>query len=143
LPVVVDDRLLLDVLVGAAPLPLVRELEDGGLYTTSCAYYRLGRAVTAGSGKGSLSGRLEALGLSLREQVLGALSELPDSIGLINPRVLVPVMFELRVRRPLNMLNAEGLAVAVVIGGGVVVSTDSPLLRSGAEDLGIPYQVLA
>ena len=41
-------------------------------------------------------------------------SELPDSIGLINPRVLVPVMFELRVRRPLNMLNAEALAVAVV-----------------------------
>jgi hypothetical protein len=41
------------------------------------------------------------------------------------------------------MLNAEALAVAVLIGGGVVVSTDSPLLRSGAEDLGIPYQVLA
>jgi hypothetical protein len=67
LPVVVDDRLLLDVLAGAATLPLVRELEAGGLYTTSCAYYRLGRAVTAGSGKGPLSGRLQALRLSLRD----------------------------------------------------------------------------
>jgi len=61
--VVIDDRLLLDVLVGATPPIIDEEFARGGVYTTSCWYYRLGRAVNAGSGTGSLSGRrLAALG---------------------------------------------------------------------------------
>jgi hypothetical protein len=142
-PVVVDDRLLFDVLAGTAALPLTRELEAGGLYTTSCAYYRLGRAITAGSGTGSLSGLLSALEPQIRDQVLLALRDLPLNVGLIHHRVTVPVMLELRVRRPLNMINAETLAVAVIVGGSVVVSTDGPLLREGALDLGLNYQVVS
>ena len=143
MPVVVDDRLLFGVLAGTAPLPLTRELETGGLYTTCCGYYRLGRAVTAGSGKGSLSGLLQALEPEVRSQVLGAIADLPRSIGMIHPRTAVPVMLELRVRRPLNMINAETLAVAVLIGGAVAVTTDTPLLRQGAADLGLDYQLFA
>lgn len=137
MPVVVDDRLLFDVLAGATTLPLTRELEAGGLYTTGCAYYRLGRALTAGSGTGSLSGLLASLDPEIRGQVLLALRDLPPNIGLIHHRVTVPVMLELRVRRRLNMFNAEILAVAVLIGGSVAVTTDTPLLRAGASDLGL------
>ncbi len=125
MPVVVDDRLLFNVLAGTAPLPLTRELEAGGLYTTGCAYYRLGRAITAGSGTGSLSGLLSSLEAEIRGQVLLALRDLPPNIGLIHHRVTVPVMLELRVRRPVNMVNAETLAVAVLIGGSVAVTTDA------------------
>jgi hypothetical protein len=142
-PVVVDDRLLFNVLAGTAPLPLIRELEAGGLYTTSCAYYRLGRAITAGSGTGSLSGLLSSLEAEIRGQVLLALRDLPPNIGLIHHRVTVPVMLELRVRRPLNMINAETLAVAVLIGGSVAVTTDTSLLRESASDLGLNYQVFS
>jgi hypothetical protein len=48
----------------------------------------------------------------------------------------------LRVRRPLNMLNAEALAVALPLDASIVVSTDSPLLRSGAADLEVDYKLV-
>jgi hypothetical protein len=51
-------------------------------------------------------------------------------------------MFSLRVRRHLNVLTAEALAVAVLLQARVVVTTDAPLLRTGAADLGLNYQVL-
>ncbi|HEY3140292.1 MAG TPA: hypothetical protein VGJ86_04145 [Acidimicrobiales bacterium] len=135
--------MLFNVLAGTAPLPLTRELEAGDLYTTGCAYYRLGRAVTAGSGSGSLSRLLSALEPGIRSQVLVALRDLPPNIGLIHHRVTVPVMLELPVRRALNMINAETLAVAVLIGGSVAVTADTPLLREGAADLGVDYRVLS
>lgn len=138
MPVVLDDRLLFDVLAGMAPLPWHRELEARGLYTTGCAYYRFGRAVTAGSGSGSLSRLLGGLGPEVRDRVLPALGDLPPNVGLLHHRVTVPVMLELRVRRPLNMINAETLAVAVVIGGSVAVTTDRPLLRAGASTSASP-----
>lgn len=142
MPVVVDDRLLFDVLAGTAALPLTRELETGGLYTTSCGYYRLGRALTVGSGTGSLSGLLQALEPEVRSRVLRAIADLPRNVGLIHPRTTVPVMLGLRVRRPLNMINADTLAVAMLIGGAVAVTTDTPLLSESAADLGVEYRVL-
>jgi hypothetical protein len=42
-------------------------------------------------------------------------------IGLLSYRTLVPVMAALRVRRPLNMLNADALAVALVVDGAIRV----------------------
>jgi hypothetical protein len=72
-----------------------------------------------------------------------ALRDLPPNIGLIHHRVTVPVMLELPVRRALNMINAETLAVAVLIGGSVAVTADTPLLREGAADLGVDYRVLS
>lgn len=91
------------VLAGNAPLPLTRELEAGNLYTTSCTDYRLGRALTAGSGSGSLSGLLGSVDPEVQRQELAAVGDLPPNIGLIHHRITVPVMLELRVRRSLNM----------------------------------------
>lgn len=140
---VIDDRLLLDVLAGATPRVLADDLRRGEVYTTSCWYWRLGRAVTAGSGSGSLSSRLAALGADDRERVLWSLRELPDEIGLLTSRTVVPVMLALRVRRALNMINAEALAVALLTGGTAMVTTDAPLLRSGADDLGVSYRLIS
>jgi hypothetical protein len=140
--VVIDDRLLLEILAGTAPSPVTDELTDGGVFTTSCWYWRLGRAATAGSGTGSLSGRLSALAPDDQDRVLWALQELPDEIGPLTSRTVVPVMLALRVRRPLNMLNAEAIAVALLAQASVLVTADAPLLRSGAGELGISYHVL-
>ena len=46
--VVIDDRLLLDVLARKAPAPVAAEAAGGGVFTTSAWYYRLGRAAFAG-----------------------------------------------------------------------------------------------
>lgn len=141
MPFVIDDRLLLDVLAGDVPREIGAELQSGGVYTTSCWYYRLGRAVF-GAGEGSLSRRLEVLSVGPRRTVTDALTELPNLIGILGPRVTVPVMLALRVRRQPNMLSAEALAVALLVSGSILVSTDTPLVHSGAEDLGLDYRVV-
>jgi hypothetical protein len=89
--VVIDDRLLLDVMIGAAPSAVTDELADGSVFTTSCWYWRLGRAITAGTGTGSLSSRLTALATEDRDRVLWSLQELPEEIALLTSRTVVPV----------------------------------------------------
>jgi hypothetical protein len=139
--VVIDDRLLLDVLAGQAPGELTAELGGGGVFVTSAWYYRLGRAVFGGSDSGALSGRLASLDRGVAERVRSELVELPPNLGLLHPRVVVPVMFTLRVRRQLNVLAAEALAVALLLPARLLVTTDAPLLRSAAEETGIEYQI--
>jgi hypothetical protein len=141
--VVIDDRLLLDVLSGKAPPPLARELSSGEVFTTSLWCYRLGRAAYAGSGVGILSGPLASLDGDLRHQVLEALQDLPEHVGLLHPRVVIPVMMALQVRRQLNVLSAESLSVAVLVSGRLMVTSDSPVLHAGAEELGVPYDLLS
>ena len=82
--VVIDDRLLLEILSGDAPTDVAAELIEGPVFTTSCWYWRLGRAVTAGSGTGSLSARLAALTRTSRTASgVGTAEALPDAIGLL------------------------------------------------------------
>lgn len=142
MPVVIDDRLQLDVLAGTATEPVAAELDGGGVLTTSAWYYRLGRAAFNGSDSGALSGRLAALSPAIRARVSNALVELPATIGVLHPRVVVPVMFTLRARRPLNVLGAEALAVALLVPADLLVTTDAPLLRAAAQEAAITYRVL-
>jgi hypothetical protein len=139
--VVIDDRLLLDVLAGQAPDEITVEM-GSGVFTTSAWYYRLGRAVFGGSGSGALSGRFASLDHDVAERVRAQMGDLPSNIGLLHPRVVVPVMFTLRVRRQLNVLAAEALAVALLLPARLLVTTDAPLLRSAADETGVDYQVL-
>jgi len=141
--VVIDDHLLLGVLAGLPSEAIAEEMQADVVYTTGCWYYRLARAVQAGSGSGSLAGRLGALGAEERERALTSLQVLPQMIGLLSYRTVVPVMAALRVRRPLNMLNAEALAVALIVDGRVRTAVSSELLRSGAQDLAIDDQTVA
>jgi len=141
--VVIDDRLLLDVLAGRQPTEIAADLIGGGVFTTSAWYYRLGRATFGGSGSGALSGRLAASRSAAVERVRAALVHLPESIGLLHPRVVVPVMFTLRVERRLNLLGAEALAVALLLPARLLVTTDSPLLRAAAREVGIAYEMLS
>ena len=128
----IDDRLLLDGLAGRATKPVTDGLANGEVFTTSSWYYRLGRAAFGGSGTGSLSGRLERLDGPTREHVRAALQDLPEDIGLLHARVVVPVVITLRAHRQLNVLTAEALAVAILVDARLLVTVEAPLLRSGA-----------
>ncbi len=141
--IVIDDRLLLDVLAGQCPALVAEELASGGVFTTGSWYYRLGRAAFGGSGSGALSGRLASFDVSIVDRVRAALVDLPPQVGLLHPRVVVPVMFTLRVRRQLNLLGTEALAVALLLPARLIVTTEAPLLHSAAKDTGVDYQVLA
>ena len=141
--VVIDDLLLLRCLAGQPPEAIAGDLTQGGVFTTTYWYFRLGRAVVSGSGTGALSGQMAQLDPETREQVRARLDVLPPNIGLLPPRQAVPLMFTLRVQRQPNILVAEALAVALAVRGRLAVATETPLLRSGAADLRLEYGLVS
>ena len=140
--IVIDDQLLLALLSDTAADDLTAAVTNGEVFTTGSWYYRLGRAVTAGTGSGALSGRFQALDDSVRQHVLASLEDLPDQIGLLSLRVVVPVMQALAVTRPVNFLNAEALGAALLLDASIAVTVDAPLLRAGANDLSVSYRLI-
>ncbi len=112
------------------------------MFTTGSWYCRLGRAVNAGTGTGTLSGRFQALDEPVRQRVLASLEDLPEQIGLLSLRVVVPVMQALAVTRPLNFLNAEALGAALLLDASIAVTVDAPLLSAGASDLSVGSRLI-
>lgn len=139
---VVDDHLLIDLLAGSVRGWLANEAAQSAVYTTGSWYYRVASAAEHGSGRGSLSGRIEALPEPDRQNVQAQIAALPDSIGLIGPRTLVPVMAGLRTPRQLNYLSSEALALALLTESMIVVRTDSPPLREACDALHVYYRVV-
>lgn len=138
---VIDDRLLIDVLADNHDDWLRREMQHSAVYTTGAWYYRVASAAHHGSGTSSLSGRLSRLDPEQQQATLARIDQLPDWIGLIGPRLLIPVMAALDTRRRPNVLTAEALALAVVTDSSIVVTVDAPLLRQCSQDLGITFRV--
>lgn len=134
---------MLAVLSNTSNAEITTAVARGEVFTTGAWYYRLGRAITAGTGQGALSGRFQALDESVRQRVLTSLEELPEQIGLISLRIVVPVMQALAVSRPMNFLNAEALGAALLLDASIAVTVDAPLLRGGAFDLAVSYRVIA
>jgi hypothetical protein len=56
---------------------------------------------------------------------------------------MVPIMGALRLRRRVNHLTAEALAVAKLSDGGIRVTAEAPLLRERCAELGIRLEVLS
>ena len=108
--VVIHDALLLNVLAGLTTDEIREALQESGVFTTGCWYYRLSRPVHGDEVTGSLSLQLGGPEIDLPVRVVAALDHLRDSIGLLSLRDLVAVMQALRVSRPLDMLNAAALA---------------------------------
>lgn len=138
---VVDDQLLLHVLAGNPPPSLADEVGSGVIYTTSCWFYRLARAVLSGTGRGILSRLAEELTPAEQEGLQRSLRRLPEGIGTVSPRLAVPVMAELGLRREVNMLSAEALAIAMLAEATIVTRTPSPALEEGAAQLGVSVRL--
>lgn len=117
--IAVDDHLLLDLLTDDPDDWLRAETDHSAVYTTAAWYYRLANASHRGSGDGALSRKLALLPEGFQRE---RIDNLPDRIGLVGPRLLVPVMASLPTRRRPNELAAEALAVALVTGSSLVVS---------------------
>ena len=116
--IILDDRLLIEeILVGLDV--------KGNRHTTPYWFYRACRAAVAGAG-GHLSGPF--LGLDERRQAsaIRSLLSLPDTIGLPEQRMTVPIMAELSERHPrLNLLNLEAVATGLVLEATVLLSVEA------------------
>lgn len=141
--IVVDDRLLLDVVVESstqALQPYLHAVERRELYTTGYWYWRLARAIANPLG-GALSGPFAGMAEEDRRRVLAAMASLPDSIGILNLRRLVPVMAALPGQ--VNILTAEAVATAVVLDASIAVVATSPMLERTAGVAGVRVEVVS
>jgi hypothetical protein len=111
------------------------------LFTTSTWYYRLARAAHDPGFVGSLTRRIGSLDDEPRGEVLDMLDQLPDAIGLLAPRTLVPVMAKLSESVHLNHLGAEAVATAILTDATLLVVASSTFLESACERFGIVLSV--
>jgi hypothetical protein len=117
-----DDRALFALSVGER-LPIG---SDGRRFTTSYCYFRASRAsraMVAGVG-GHLSGPFERPDADRRAVALEHLLELPEDVGLPDPRRTVPVMVDVQRRHPhLNVLDTEAAVAALLLGAKMALSS--------------------
>jgi hypothetical protein len=141
-PTVVDDATLLAILIRRASPALVASADGGEVLCTGSWYYRLFRALHDPASAGSLSAIAVYLPVPAKDDLFNMLDDLPPQIIVPGPRLLVPVMGALRVRRRVNFLTAEALATALISGATIRVSAEAPLLREACDDLGIEFALL-
>ena len=116
--IILDDRLLIEEL-------LVGIDEEGERHTTTIWYHRACRAAASGAG-GHLSGPFLGLDNQRQTTAIRSLLLLPDTIGLPEPRSMVPVMAELSERHPrLNLVNLEAAAAGLVLDATMLLSIEA------------------
>ena len=133
----IDDRLLVAQLTGVNMLGRSR----AKIHTTTYWYYRACRAAVLGA-SGQLSGPFEALDSTDQSRAIAAMLQLPDRIGLPDPRLLVPAMVEIASRHPiLNLMNIEAAASARHLGARVLLSPPAAngVLAPVLDAEGIPW----
>jgi hypothetical protein len=147
-PVVIDDHLLRDVLVGHRPADLGGVATDG-IATTGLWLYRLCSSLAEPTIAGKLSAPVAALPEELQAAFRAQLTALPPEIDVLPMRDLAWVMAELQSRhraegRTLSAAMVEALAAAHRLGGGIAVSAHDvgPNLEAAAQADLVPFHVL-
>jgi hypothetical protein len=116
--VLIDDRILVAYLLDAKLAFPKRAV----LHTTAYWYYRACRAAVAGS-VGQLSGPFRALPTDEQARAVEGLLQLPEHVGLLESRRLVPEMAEVARRHArLNLMNIEATAAARLLSARVLLS---------------------
>ncbi len=139
---ILDDALLLAVLAGVAADDVHAAADRNEVFTTGCWYWRLSRALHDGTVTGALSRAMQDLNAEQQTRVVGAVQQLPRQIGLLSLRQLVPVMTALETGRRLNLLTAEAIAAAVVLGATIMVTTQSALLTESCRKVRVDLRVV-
>jgi hypothetical protein len=142
--VVVDDHLLLRILLDDEPA----DLRPGGarVFTTGLWYHRLCRALGSPRVTGPLSGRLGPATPSMAEAAVGAVTTLPETVGLVPLRDLAwPMARLVNTGMRLNLLSLEAAAAAEHLGAELCLAAadENPPLLAAASDRGIPARLVA
>jgi hypothetical protein len=143
-PLLIDDHLLVRVLAGLTVRPADRARRSGNLWTTGLWYYRASRAVRSPTITGALTNELAGIPEPTRTEAISAITRVPEDIGLLSLRDIVPIMSELASAHRLNLLSLEALGAAVHLGAALAVASenDGPLLRKAAAVHGLSYSTV-
>ena len=141
--VVVDDHLLLQILLDHEPEALRRP--GARVFTTGLWYHRLCRAVVGRTVIGALTRSLGLVEPAVAGSALRAVTELPETVGLLSMRELAWPMARLLdggVR--LNLMSLEALAAAERVGAELclAVADENPLLLAAATHRGVPARLI-
>jgi hypothetical protein len=136
--VLVDDHLLLRLLLDDEPPDL--RVAGTRIFTTGLWYHRLCRALTNTTVTGALSKSLGSIDQTLGAKVALAVTDLPETIGLVSLGDLAWPMAELLGRGiRLNLMSLEALAAARHLGAEICLATldENPPLIGAAAASGI------
>ncbi len=134
-PLLLDDRLLLDHLLGSGSTGLRNLSRRRPVATTGLWYYRLCHAIRSDIVVGALSGPFLAAPTEVRARASSALLRLPDTVDLASMRNLASNMAELAERHRLNVLSLEALAAALTLGAELAMAegSENPSLHEAAK----------
>lgn len=139
--IVVDDRLLFDVIAGTEPQELL-DVAGDGVATTFSWYYRLARAVATDRIEGALSRHYAGLPAERQAQARRVLDDLSDRVEIVSAKESVPVMSALATVVTANVLTADAVATALILDAPIFVSTRSDLLERAAAVAGVRTRYL-
>jgi hypothetical protein len=108
--------------------------------TTFSWWWRLSAAL-AGTRGGAITRHFAALEAGARTALQRTIARLPDTLLVLDLCDLIPAMALLSGEHDLNLLAAEAVVAAEVLGAELVVRQDTPKIRETAAARGIPYRV--
>jgi hypothetical protein len=108
--------------------------------TTCSWWWRLSAALTRSRG-GALTRHFTRVGPAGLWALQRTVARLPHTIRILDLRELIPAMAVLSAEHDLNLLAAEALVAAEVLGAELVVGQDTPKIRETAVARGIPYRL--
>jgi hypothetical protein len=137
--ILVDDHLIAHRLaaggLGSAPS------EPPTTVATTCSWWWRLSAALAGARGGAITRHFAAVEPGARSALERTIARLPDTILMLDLRDLIPAMALLSAEHDLNLLAAEAVVAAEVLGAELVVRQDTPKIRETAAARGIPYRL--
>jgi len=134
--ILVDDHLIAHRLA-AGGLGLVRG-ESTAVATTCSWWWRLSAAI-AGNRRGAISRHFATAEPTAYSALQRTVARLPDVITILDLRELIPAIAVLSAEHDLNLLTAEAVVAAEVLGAELVVRQDTPKIRLAAAARGLRY----
>jgi hypothetical protein len=130
---------------------IARRLASGGLESTlhepptrvatTCSWWWRLSAALAGTRGGAITRHFAAVEPAAHSALEQTVARLPERILILDLRDLIPAMALLSAEHDLNLLAAEAVAAAEVLGAELVLRQDTPKIRETAAVRGVPYRL--
>jgi hypothetical protein len=137
--ILVDDHLIAHRIAAGGMGSAVRE--PPARVATTCSWWWRLSAALSGSRSGANTRHFGDIDSTTRSALERTVAKLPDRIVILDLRDLIPAMARLSAEHNLNLLAAEAVVAAEILGAELVVRQDTPKIRDTAAARGIRYRL--